>query len=159
MMTWRTDSSDGYHRGRSPIRRRVWPPVASGNNSLGTEVNGAHQRRRKGRGLSERILVQKSEDGMTGPGEHRGSLALVLEPREAIVRASESSDTRAGLQKTGGMDRETVKTVLQHAVFTIGHGLFGRDPLRSHWSAFVGVIVIVIVIMIVRSFSKVGLAI
>jgi hypothetical protein len=42
--------------------------------------------------------VQKAEDGMTGDTD---SLSLVLEPREVIVRASESSDTNAGLQKTG----------------------------------------------------------
>ena len=49
---------------------------------------------------------------------------------------------------------------MQHAVCTIGHGLFGRDPLRSHWSALgVIVIVTVIVIMIViaRPFRRLAI--
>jgi hypothetical protein len=66
--------------------------------------------------------VQKPEDGMGGDRET--VFRSFLEPREVIVRDSESSDTNVGLQKTGGM--------LQHAVCTIGHmfeererGLFG----------------------------------
>lgn len=104
LMTWRSDSSGGHHRGPGPIRCGVWPSAVSGNNNLGTEVNRAHQRRRRGvrAKLSERVLVQKPEDGMTG--DTGTVFHSFLEPREVIVRASESSDTNAGLQKTRGLN-------------------------------------------------------
>ena len=84
----------------------------------------------EGRGLSERVLVKKSEDGMAGD---RDSLSLVLEPREAIVRASESSDTNAGLPKKRG--NVSVKPCCNTPSVRLGHGPFGREPLmRSYWS-------------------------